>query len=287
MKKLIIILIGIALIGAGLSSCKKDNINGDSKTLIEGSYLTLLDAGNAELDYSNLSASEVSIKVGEYGSPVESVNIYTVLGSNLDPASWKLIKNVPFTEGVELKVTGEEIATALGIAITDINTDVSLYPEAVTKDGRKFSIANTPTNFQSFPAYNIAFIWTAKLINYVCPFDRAYFNGNFAVQSDGWNDFAAGALIPVQPGPGTNQITVTLYPAPGVGTNRTPIVLDVDPDTDLVTVAKQQYGDYGGDFFTAEGTGFVSACSGLISLTLTHKTGADSYGPYTVVLKKL
>ena len=287
MKKLIIIIIGIALIGTGLSSCKKDNINGDSKNLVEGSYLTLLDTGNDELDYTNFDASEVSIKVGEYGSPIASVNIFAVLGSNLDPTSWKLVKNVPFTEGVELKLTGAEITAALGITAADVNTDISLYPEAVTTDGRKFSIANTPTNFQSFPAYNIAFIWTATLVNYVCPFDRDYFSGNFAVQSDGWNDFAAGDLIPVQPGPGANQITITLYPAPGVGTNRTPIILDVDPDTDLVTVAKQQYGDYSGDFYSVEGDGFVSACSGLISLSLMHSTGADSGGPYVVVLKKL
>lgn len=286
MKKILIIFTGAILIFSGFSSCKKDNINGDSKQLILGSYLTLLESGNDELDWQNFETSAVSIKVGEYGSPIASVNIYAVLGSDLNPSSWKLVKNVPFSEGVELKVTGAELLTALGITHDDVNTDISLYPEAVTTDGRKFSIANTPTNFESFPAYNMAFVWTAALTNYVCPFDRDYFSGNFAVQSDGWNDFSAGDLIPVAPGPGANQITVTLYPAPGVGTNRTPIVLDVDPDTDLVTVAQQQYGDYGGDFFTVEGTGFVSACSGIISLTLTHKTGADAYGPYTVVLKK-
>jgi len=278
---------GIALIGAGLSSCKKDNIKGDSKTLVEGSYLTLLDTGNDELDYSNFDASEVSIKVGEYGSPVASVNIYAVLGSNLDPTSWKLVKNVPFTEGVELKVTGAEITAALGITAADVNTDISLYPEAVTKDGRKFSIANTPTNFQSFPAYNMAFVWTATLINYVCPFDVNYFNGNFAVQQDDWADYHAGDVVTVQPGPGANQITITLYPKPGVGTNRVPLVVDVDPATDLATVAKQQYGDYSGDYISAEGTGFVSACSGIISLTLEHTDAGNDYGSFTVVLKKL
>jgi hypothetical protein len=286
MKKIFIILIGAALI-AGVSSCKKDNINGDYKDLVGGSYLTLLESGNDELDWQNFAASEVSIKVGEYGSPVASVNVYAVLGSDLNPSSWHLVKNVPFSEGVELKVTGAELLTALGIDAQDVNTDVSLYPEAVTADGRKFSIANTPTSYQSFPAYNMAFIWTATLINYVCPFDQAYFNGNFAVQSDGWNDFAAGDLIAVQPGPGATQITLTLYPKPGVGSNRKNIIVDIDPATDSATVAKQVYGDYpGSPNLSVQGTGYVSACSGIISLDLEHSDAGGSYGVYTVVLKK-
>ncbi len=288
MKNLSIAIVALIVVGLAFGSCKKGEIYGDYKTLTVGAYLTLLGTGNSTLDYKGIDTSTVSITVGGYGSPIETVNLYCVLGANLDASTWKFIKALPFSEGMELKVTGAELVSALGISAEDVNTDISIYPEAVTTDGRKFSIANTPTSYSSFPAYHMAFIWKATLINYVCPYDQAYFDGTFNVVTDEWADFSTGDGILVSPGPGANQISITLYPSPAFGSNRTPIIADVDPETDSITVAKQTYGDYGGTKIAAEGTGFLSACSGIISLTLTH-TDADSgddYGTYQVVLQK-
>src|SRR5579871_1186686 len=147
MKKSIIIFLVLATILISTNSCKKGDIPGDHNTLILGAYLTLNAQGNGNLDYKHIDTSSVSITVGSVGSAVASVNVYVVKGQNLDPSTWKLVKNVPFTsQGTVLTATGGEIAQALGIDPDSINTDLSLYPEAVTKDGRKFSIANTPTN---------------------------------------------------------------------------------------------------------------------------------------------
>jgi len=288
MKQIKLLFIGIAFMLPLLNSCKKSDINGfgSGKGLIEGAYLTLTATGNDQLDYSSVATSTVSYTVDGHGVAIASVNMYVVFGQSLDATTWKLIKNVPFTSGLVLTVSGAEIATAMGIQPKDINTDMTIYTEAVTKDGRKFSSANTPTNFTSLPAYNFAFVLPVTLINYVCPYDQAYFNGTFAIVSDGWNDFAPGAGISVTPGPANNQITILLYPAPGVGTNRKAIVANVDPLTDSLTVPKQQYGDYGGDFISAQGVGVLSACSGLISLTLDHSDAGGDYGTYVVVMKK-
>ncbi|MBS1934516.1 MAG: hypothetical protein JST96_10995, partial [Bacteroidetes bacterium] len=263
--------------------------SGDHSTLVLGAYLTLSVQGNANLDYKHIDTSSVSITVGSVGVDVQSVNVYVVKGQNLDPSTWKLVKNVPFTsQGTVLTVTGGEMAQALGIDPDSINTDLSLYPEAVTKDGRKFSIANTPTTFESFPAYNMAFIWPVTLINYVCPYDQSFFNGSFAVISDQWQDYTSGDLVTVTPGPGVNQITLALYPKPGVGSNRKNIVANVDPTTDSLSVPSQIFGDYGGDVnFSCTGVGVLSACSGVISLTLDISSPADGdFGLFTIVLTK-
>jgi hypothetical protein len=293
MKKLIKIFLVLAVIFSSINSCKKGDIPGDHNTLVLGAYLTLDAQGNGNLDYKNIDTSSVSITVGSVGSEVQSVNIYVVKGQNLDPSTWKLVKNVPFvSKGTVLTVTGAEIAQALGIHADSINTDLSLYPEAVTKDGRKFSIANTPTTYESFPAYNMAFIWPVTLINYVCPYDQSFFNGNFAVVTDGWNDYQPGDLIPVTPGPAANQITLKLYPSynpPANGSNRKTIVANVDPLTDSLTVPLQVFGDYPGDpNFACQGVGVLSACSGIISLTLVFSSPADGIipGTSTVVLSK-
>ena len=72
MKRIISILSGIALLVFGMYSCKKDNINGDAKQLVEGSYITLEKVNNANLNFSDPAAT-VSIDVKEYGSPVASI----------------------------------------------------------------------------------------------------------------------------------------------------------------------------------------------------------------------
>jgi len=57
MKKFISILSGLALIGFGLNSCKKDNINGDYADLPIGSYITLEKVNNTNLNFSDPAAT--------------------------------------------------------------------------------------------------------------------------------------------------------------------------------------------------------------------------------------
>ena len=74
-------------------------------------------------------------------------------------SDWKLVKTVPFTEGMELSATGAEIATALGVDPESLEAPV-LYQEVKTKDGRSFDVAtNIPANYESFPRYHMAMTW--------------------------------------------------------------------------------------------------------------------------------
>src|SRR5215208_2440057 len=120
----------------GVSCKKKDNLY-DFENLTIGSYLTLTKVNNLTIKFDDQANSKVGIQVGSKGSAVESVNIYVVEGTgDLDKTKWKLIKNVPFTEGVTLEVTPAQIATALGTTIKPGST-YTMYNEVVTKDGRK------------------------------------------------------------------------------------------------------------------------------------------------------
>ncbi len=109
-------------------------------------------------DFSNPAAT-VSIKVSQYGDAIASINVYLATGENpLDATGWKLIKNIPYTgEGTLLSVTTAEIAAALAPNAIMPGTQYRLENEVVTSDGRKFSDANTPTSYSSFPAYNLPF----------------------------------------------------------------------------------------------------------------------------------
>jgi len=84
---------------------------------------------------------------------------------------------------------------------------------------------------------------------------------------------------------------MTVYPKPGVGTNRQPIVVNINPSTGAATVASQVYGDYPG-FDTnlkvrhVGVSNWVFSCVGTITLRLNH-TGAANWGDYTLRLKKI
>jgi hypothetical protein len=249
-----------------------------------GSYLTLVQENNTTIDFGDLANSMVSIEVGSKGAPVDKVNIYVSESPTIDKAQWKLLKSLPFTEGMKLEVKASEIATALGKAIEPGST-YALYNEVVTTDGRTFSSANTDTDFEGQAGYNMAMSWTATT---TCPYDQSVFDGTFTIVKDTWQDYAPGDFVEVKAGPGENKITIYVYPSPAYGSNRKGVVLDVDAATGNVTIPKQVAGDYGSDKdVTMEGTGTVNSCQGTITLTdITFRFGSTAYEGYQLTLKK-
>lgn len=270
------------------SSCIKEKPSLYQNSVV-GAYLSFIggtSASPAKLEYSTIATATASIMVKNVGSPADKINIY--LGTSSDKSTWKLIKTVSFADSTTLSVTGAEIAKVLGVApsaLTPGNT-YTFYNEVVTKDGRLFSAANTADDFQGQNSYKMAFTWQATVF---CAFNQSVFTGSFKVVKDGWQDFSVGDLVAVSPGPLATQITIIAYPAPQAGgTNRKPIILDVDPATNKVIVKKQIYGDYPpGDFdVAAQGTGTVNSCSGTISLSLTHSEGSAVFGTFALILQK-
>lgn len=281
MKKIIISSLGFLLLIVLANSCRKNDISGDSKVLISGSYITLDSSINQNLDFSNASAT-VSIKVGTTkGSPVASVNIYVATGAAEDATKWKLIKNIPYSDGVVLSVSTAELTAALAPNPIVPGTQYVLQDEVVTKDGRKFSVANTPDNYNSFPGYKMALTWNATA---VCAFNQAASAGAYKVTYDGdWVDYHTGDPITVLAGPGPNQINALIYPSTvlGGGTQQKNTIIDVNPATGAATVAKQQTGYYGsatpGNLVTVSGSGFVFSCTGVVNITFTVNVGGTDY----------
>lgn len=281
MKQYTILLISVLLLIA--VSCKKEQNLYDFENMVLGSYLTLAKTNNTTIDYDNLSTSKVSIQVNSKGSPVDKIAIYVVEGASLDKTQWKLIKTIPFSEGIVLEVSATEIATAVG-AIKPGST-YTLYNEIETKDGRKFSSINMDTDFEGQAGYNMAMSWTATT---TCPYDQSVFTGSFSVTKDTWQDYAIGDLVNVQPGPGANQITIFAYPSPAYGSNRKGVVLNVNPADRSITIPEQVVGDYGGDTdVSMTGGGSVNSCTKTITITgISFRQGGGVYapGPYQLTL---
>jgi len=267
-----------------MNSCQKGEVVQDVNSLGTGSYVTLVAAGNLNVDATNL-ATKVSIEVQEYGSSQDKIVMYVTKGNtSLNRANWKKLKEVTNTGGTyKLEVSGQEISTALA-EIPAPGTQYTIYNQIVTKDGRTFDVANTGADFAGLPAYNMAMTWKATC---VCPFLPAAATGNYRITADTW-DGAVGEVSAVTATANSATLTYAFPYAEPPGVN--PLVLTVAPGTGGVTVARQTYGSYGAGFenFRAEGSGFFFSCTGQITLSLTHTLpSGTNYGTYPLRLSKL
>jgi len=293
MKKLLISILPFAIFLA-VYSCKKGEVVQDVKSLGTGTYLKLVTQGNTIIDYANLNTTTVSQTVSKYGDDVDKIKVYVTKGNvTLNKTSWKLIKEIPYSGDTKIDVKATEIATALGILPTDLETGATytLYNQAITPDGRIFDLTNINGGFAGNPNYSMAFSWQAVV---VCPFVSGGFAGNFRVEVDEWSDYAVGTILPAVVAATANSITIEVYPNTGPpinGTNRKQIVVNINPATGAATVASQVYGDYPGfdtnlKVKTVGTNNWVFSCVGTITLRLNH-TGASNWGDYTLRLKKL
>ncbi|CAN5264065.1 hypothetical protein BH09BAC2_BH09BAC2_01070 [soil metagenome] len=268
------------------ASCKKTEILGLKEDLKIGSYLTFVSKTKASIDPDKIATDSINVTVKAVGLPVDKINVYIVRNKQtpLDTI-WKLIKTVKYVEGgTKIVVTSQQIATALGIALTDIQPGDSytIYNEIVTTDGRKFSTKNTNADFEGQPAYNMAMHFNVVV---ACPVTNAMiptlFEGEFVVLQDDWEDFFTGDIVMLHAGPGENQFSMTLYPAPfpasgggSTGVDRHDLVVTIGDDGLTATLPKQYYGQYTypgypNDSFFAIGSGEVSSCKGKGSVTLS------------------
>jgi hypothetical protein len=248
-------------------SCSKSKDFYDE--LGQGAYLTLVRQTNGLLNAVDVS-STVGQVVLSYGEPVESINLYVSATATVDKTKWKLIKNIPFSGETTIAATNAQIATALGLTPGALapGSVFHLYNEAVLKDGRKFSSANTSDiDLENQGPFNVAFHFTATV---VCPYNPATIAGTYTVVKDDWQDWGVGDLVEVTAGAGANQINISqVWPNPAFANVVTPLTITVDPVSGTATIPDNvTFGDYGAyRAVTSTGnTGFVFSCTGQISI---------------------
>lgn len=265
--------------------CNKASVNPifDSDYKV-GSYLTLKSTDNVNFDFSDLSKF-VGITVGQFGSSVSKVNVFVVDDASSNN-TWTLVKSFDFTgDSIQLHVTGNEIANALGYTSADFlpGNTLTFYNQVVTADGTTYDLNNAGAN-ASAPDLNSVFSWTAYI---VCPFIAADAAGTYEVVEDDWADYSPGDLITVSADAATNQISFLGYPSTAAGgQNQKNTVVDVDPATGEATIASQETGDYSGTSAAVSGSGFVFSCTGVITLTITVDYGGTPYAGQKFVLQK-
>jgi len=291
MKKIVIFLNLILIIF--LISCKKSDVGNtfaDFSNLGIGSYLIKDSIVNLSFTFND-PTSTVSVKVDQYGSPIDSIDIFIANPPSISTSTWRYIKTVQFVgKGTLLSVTEAEVANALGINTNDFiaGDSYTLYNRIHTKDGRVFDVSNTPNALSVIANYNSIMSWK---VNITCPF-TGNMAGNYTVIQDDWGDWLPADVVAVSDGPGANQINLSnVWPNPIKGVIVEPLIVDIDPATGAAFVPLVHFGDYPG-VTTAKGAGstntagYVFSCTGLITLSMEVKYNGASKGFLKLKLQK-
>ena len=290
MKRIIIYSTVLVAIVAILNACRKDD-NPRIPTLEKFEWMPLF-VKDQTTDVS-IDGKEPASFVGKFTidkyfeTDINPQKADIVVIKNGDNANIKMIKPDVTTFPTTVEITGPQLETLFGEPIV-LGDNFTIGVDITTPGGRKFDAF--PTTGNAYASGITAQPGASPTINYLsaCVFDKNSFNGAYVVVEDEWADYNPGQTVDVKPGAGVNQISVLAYPSPAYGTNRKPMLVDVNPTTFVATVPEQVIGDYTGAPPGAKvsGTGTVNPCGDEIALSLTIKIGASEWTEQTLVLHK-
>lgn len=221
-------------------------------------------------------AVDVYFKNGEQPKQFDVVVI-----KNGDKANPKTIQANISTFPTTVTITGQQLADLFGapIALGDVflvGTDVT------TLAGKKYpafpegGVTYAP-GIATQPGANTQLRFAAP-----CVFVPADFTeGDYTVVVDEWADYGEGDKVSV------TKISDVKYSFKYLASAAQPIIMNVDPATNAITVPKVTYGNYGGTSVDAEGSGTVDACNIGFTVKLHHTgTAGGDFGEYTITLVK-
>jgi hypothetical protein len=218
-----------------------------------------------------------------------------VIVKNGNASSVKTLKAGVTSFPTKVTITGQQLVDLYGPIQDGDNFTIGV--DITTQNGLKLL---------AFPVTGVQFAGgTANLfneqgnpastsINYAkpCSFNADSFVGSYVVVQDDWQDYNPGTVIPVAKESATSLSFKYNQAFMQAGTAQ-PIILQVDPSDNSVSVVKQQYGVYlPADIFFAESTGgktanFVNPCNKTITVKLKHTSpSAGTFDNKVIILRK-
>jgi hypothetical protein len=296
MKKLLLYSFAAILF---IASCtKSDNPKLPNLAQVPPPLLLVDTTANTAIPTTSLAATDAfsgKFTVGLYYPTGPKPQKYdVVIEKNGDPTKVETVLASVTTFPVTVTLTGLQIRTLFGVNIApgDVYT---LGTNITTIDG-KFYPAFPVSGAAAFPAADFAAPGFSPNVSYsaLCAFVPADYGAvgvatPYIVVRDDWADYAPGTTIPVTVVDATH---IEFYYATDV--NPKPIIIRINPLTNLTTATKQAFGSYSslpsyGTFSAASENSaysYVLPCALTIGVTLHITSPAGDFGPNTIILQK-
>jgi hypothetical protein len=211
-----------------------------------------------------------------------------VVIKNGDVSNPKVIQANITSFPTDVEVTGQQLIDLFGAPI-GLGDNFQIGGDVVTLEDKRFA-AFPPGGETYAPGIaNLPGISTQLRFAAPCLFDPAlYTTGDYEVVTDEWGDYGEGDVVAV------TKIDDTHYSFKYLTNPAYPIIMEVNPVDNSITVAPVVYGDYpqfGVVDLTAQSvpgpSSMVDPCDISFSVRLDHSDAGGSYGEYVIKLRKL
>jgi hypothetical protein len=218
--------------------------------------------------------------------PAKKVDV--VVRKNNNNGNVKVVKADVTTFPTEVTLTGAQLTTLFGTAPA-LGDNYDIGVDVTTQEGMKYEAfpvtgAAYAAGITSQPGSNVVVRYSV-----VCQYDPNIYKGNFVVVSDDWADYAPGDVVPL------TMVDATHFSFQYLAANPRPIVVTVNPVSNVVNVPKQVYGSgyppgwpYGDISVESvpSNDNVVAPCDKTFSVVLRHTVAAGSFGDNKIVLRK-
>ena len=207
-----------------------------------------------------------------------------VVVKNHDAENTKIILANITTLPLQYAVTGQDLIDLFSEPI--LPGDIfELSADVTTQSGFKFEafpsqvVSSFSPGVYNMPGSSPVLTFTAP-----CPFNISLYEGNFTIVKDDWGDYEPGDTIAI------SIIDDTHMSFKYKADDAVPIILEIDPQTNAVSIQKQLYGSYNGDDYFAESiTGdesTVDPCTFSISVNIHHSASIGTFDGVIVMTRK-
>lgn len=270
-----------------VSGCRKDdNAMVPDLQKVPIPLLTLADGAEVKIPGGEPSTFTTTFDVDTYfknGELPEHLDVVVV--KNGVKSNPKVIQAAVTTYPTTITLTGQQLIDLFGEEI-GLGDAFDIGADVFTKDGKKFEafpiLGETyAPGIANLPGSNTQLRFAAP-----CLYDAAsYTEGDYEVILDEWNDFGVGDPVAVK------KIDDTHFSFKYAAANANPIVFEVNPADNSITIPSVMYGTYDGSEVTAVGAegSEVDPCDVSFKLVINHNApdfGGD-LGNYTIILRKL
>lgn len=220
-----------------------------------------------------------------YKNGLQPKSFDVVVIKNGDKSNPKVIQADITTFPTTINVTGQQLIDLFGANI-GLGDAFNIGADVIAQDGTKYPAFPDGGVTYAPGIANLPGIVTELRFAAPCLFDpAAYTAGDYEVVVDEWEDYAPGDIVTVA------KIDDTHYSFKYAADNAVPIIMEVNPDNNAITVNAVMYGDYGGLEVTAtsvEGpNSMVDPCDVSFSVQLNHVYSGGDLGNYIIKLRKL
>jgi hypothetical protein len=270
-----------------MTGCRKDdNPKVPDLTKVPVPLLTLDESSDTKISGLDPASFQAKFTVDVYfknGEQPKQLDLVVV--KNGDAANAKTVLANITSWPVEYSVTGQQLIDLFGENI-DLGDAFEFSTDVTTQSGLKVAAFPLAGGTPFAPGiYNMP--GSSPLLRFAapCPFDAEAYKGDFFVVRDDWQDYTEE----------NEDIAVTVIDATHMSfkykaDNALPIIMEVDPLTNAITIVKQKYGSYGGDDYFAESIpgddSAVDPCTTSISVNIHHSTAAGTFDGIIIMQKK-